>query len=153
MPRQTPQRPRTTGNPRGAGAPTKQTAERARRIVEVLCGGGTRRAACATAGISEDTFARWLERSADFADAIEKAEAAAELRCTKIVFDAASDSWQAAAWWLERRRSQDYSRRERLDIDVRARAEQLAQEVGIDAHEIIREAERLLMKGRAADHQ
>src|SRR5262249_15332874 len=46
-----------------------------------------------------------LKRDRTFADAIEKAESDAEVRFTTIVAEAAAGSWQAAAWWLERRRT------------------------------------------------
>jgi DNA invertase Pin-like site-specific DNA recombinase len=73
---------------RKPGAPSKQTPDRAQRILEVLRAGGPRRAACGAAGISEDTFARWLERSADFADAVIRAEADSELELVRYIRNA-----------------------------------------------------------------
>jgi hypothetical protein len=58
---------------------------------------------------------------------------------------AANDgTWQAAAWWLERRRPDDYSRRDRVDVTVRQEAQKLAAQMGIDAAELIAEAERIV---------
>jgi Transposase len=47
---------------------------------------------------------------------------------------AAEGTWTAAAWWLERRKHQDYGRRERVDmtIDLRREAERLAAANGLD---------------------
>ena len=91
--------------------PTKRTPEREARLYEALRAGNTRRASCSYAGISESTLATWLERFDDFRDAVEKAEADAEIRNVAIIQRAATDTWQAAAWWLERRRPGDYRQR------------------------------------------
>lgn len=91
--------------------PTKRTAERESRLCEALRAGNTRRASCTYAGISESTLALWIERYADFREAIEKAEADAEIRNVAIIQKAASTTWTAAAWWLERKRKADWAQR------------------------------------------
>jgi transposase len=96
------------------GKPTKLTEETTRKVAEALRAGNTRGASCRYAGISEDSFARYL-KNAEFAEAIQKAEADAEVRNVAIIQKAASDTWQAAAWWLERRRHQDWARKEKLE--------------------------------------
>jgi hypothetical protein len=83
-------------------------------LIQALNAGNTRRAACDYSGVSEDSFARWLARYADFADAVTKAEADAEVRNVAIIQQAASKSWQAAAWWLERRRHDDWRSRQEV---------------------------------------
>jgi hypothetical protein len=81
------------------------------RVCTALAAGNTRRAACAFAGISEDTLANWLRRHSEFADAVQKAEGDAEVRNVAIISRAAQQgTWQAAAWWLERRYPHDYGR-------------------------------------------
>jgi len=91
--------------------PSKRTPEREARLFEALRAGNTRRASCSYAGIDQDTLIRWINRFPDFAEAVEKAESDAEIRNVAIIQKAASDTWQAAAWWLERRRSADYRQR------------------------------------------
>jgi len=91
--------------------PTKRTPEREGRLFEALRAGNTRKASCAYAGISESTLAIWIERFEDFRDAIQKAEADAEIRNVAIIQKAASATWQAAAWWLERKRKGDWAQR------------------------------------------
>jgi hypothetical protein len=82
---------------------------------------------------------------ASFASAIKSAEADAELRAVAIIQQAAQDgTWQAAAWWLERRRPADYGRQDRLELNIRQTAERLAVELGLSADEVIAEAERLV---------
>ena len=95
----------------GAGRPTKYSPEVVKRITDALRGGNTRRAACAAGDISQETFARWLADNADFMDAVEKAEGEAELRNLAVIQDATKTTWQAAAWWLERKHKAEWSSR------------------------------------------
>lgn len=100
-----------------------------------LRAGNSRRNAAACAGIDPATFYRWLalddpltgpiivgadehgpirltlSEGATFRDAVEKAEALAESEAVSLVLSSAiGGSWQAAAWWLERRRREDWPR-------------------------------------------
>ena len=94
------------------GKPYKYNDEVVTRLTQALRAGNTRRASCAYSGISEDTFAVWLKDIPEFSDAIKKAEGDAELRNVALIQKAASDgTWQAAAWWLERRRKNDFALR------------------------------------------
>jgi hypothetical protein len=64
----------------------------------------------------------------------EKGWADAEIRMVAEIAQAArSANWQAAAGRLERRRPEDYRRRDRLEISVRQQAERLANGEGLDA--------------------
>ena len=94
-----------------AGRPTKYNEEVVQRITQALRSGNTRRASCGYAGISEDTFAVWMKNNADFSDAIKKAECDAEVRNVAIIQKAADTTWQAAAWWLERKHKAEWSSR------------------------------------------
>ena len=82
-------------------------------ILNALRVGNTRRASAAAAGVSHETFYRWLA-NVTFCDEVIKAEADAELRFLGQVATAAKTSWQAAAWWLERSRPDQYGRRTNL---------------------------------------
>ena len=93
-----------------AGRPTKYTPERAQHIKDALRAGNTRTASVLSCGIAYSTFLDWLEAYPHFASDIEKAEAEAEMRKVRVIDEAAEVTWQAAAWWLERRRSKDYGR-------------------------------------------
>ena len=94
-----------------AGRPTKYNKEVVQRITQALRAGNTRRASCAYAGISEDTLAVWLKDIPEFSDAIKKAEGDAEVRNVAIIQKAADTTWQAAAWWLERKHKAEWSSR------------------------------------------
>jgi transposase len=115
--------------------PSKRTPEREARLYEALRAGNTRKASSAYAGIDQSTLEAWMHRFPDFADAIVKAEADAEIRNVAIIQKAASDTWQAAAWWLERRRSADYRQKQELlgadggAVQIRVRFEDKEPEV------------------------
>lgn len=94
--------------------PTKRTPEVEARICDVLRTGNTRKAACDYAGIDQDTFANWLARFSDFSDAVKKAESECEVRNVALIQKAAQETWTAAAWWLERRRPDDWARKDKL---------------------------------------
>lgn len=92
------------------------------------------------------TFYRML-KDVTFVTEVEKAEGEAEGTYTAIVAKASEKNWTAAAWWLERRRSADYARHERVDmtvIDARKEAEKIAGEYGLDADAVLAEAEAIL---------
>jgi len=98
------------------GRPSKYTPEVVNKICQFLQAGNTRRASCLCAGISEDTFANWMNSFTDFSDSVKKAEAEAEARNVAIINLASKENWQASAWWLERRRREDFSRSEKIDL-------------------------------------
>lgn len=133
----------------------KLTGERLEAFLSGLRLGMTRRAASAAVGISKSTLYRMLaEEDPDgtLLDSIEKAEAEAEATYTALVAKAASEpkNWTAAAWWLERRRSADFARHDKVEmtVDLKREAEKIAAEMGLDPDEVLREAQAIL-KGSA----
>lgn len=84
------------------------------RIIEALRLGSTRKAAYESAGVSEVTFYDWLKHENGFKSEVLKAEAHCENRCTTAVQSFVGKDWKAAAWWLERRRKEDYAQRAEL---------------------------------------
>lgn len=106
------------GQTTAIGRPTKRDDETEATIINNLMAGCTRAAAYRSAGISKQTFYNWLNDFIDFLDAVEKAEAEAEKRFTYVIQRASVDSWQAGAWWLERRRSEDYGRKDKITLDI-----------------------------------
>lgn len=119
---------------------TKYTPERVEKICKALRAGNTRRVACIHGGISEDTLARWIKRYADFADLIARAEADWESRLVNVITQAGTPreattkkvkegadgtttetttevvmDWRAAAWLLERRRPDEWGKRDLAD--------------------------------------
>jgi hypothetical protein len=96
----------------GPGRPTKYNQEIVDAITDALRKGMTRKDSCSVADISEETFAQWRRKYPEFLNAIEKAEGKAAFHAVDVIRSAMdSGVWQAAAWWLERRRKQDWSLR------------------------------------------
>lgn len=105
----------------GMARPSKLTVELVDTLVALFEAGQFASVACRLAGIGETTFYRWLEeggqaktgRKREFWEAIKKAEAMAEARRVDIIRQAGAEpkTWQAAAWWLERRFPSRYGRR------------------------------------------
>jgi len=103
--------------------PTKLTPVTKEDIIKALRAGNSRRDSALYAGISETTFYSWMARGregeplySEFLEAVEKAEAQSVVRNVAIIQRAAEETWQAAAWWLERKRPDDWGRRQRMDI-------------------------------------
>jgi transposase len=135
-----------------AGRPTKRTPETEKRLLDALRAGNTRRASCAYAGISDETFANWCKRFLEFLEAVEKAEADAEVRHVANIAKAAGEGvWTASAWWLERRRPKDWGKTDRLELIQTVRL--LAEQQGLSEDEknaAVAEAERIAKEwGRA----
>lgn len=120
-------------------------APRQLAVLVALEHGCTRRAAASAADIHHSTLYAWMHNDPTFSDAVEKAENTAEARATTLVVKAAYEGqWTAAAWWLERRRPDQYGRRLAVDVSIRDELAKMAAEYGVDADEAIAEAERIL---------
>ena len=118
-------------------------------VLAALENGCTRRAAAGHAGIHHATLYRWMDADATFRDEVEKAENVAEAKATVLVQKAAFEGqWTAAAWWLERRRPEQYGRRVAVDVSIKDEIAKLAAEYGIDPDEAIAEAERILVAAK-----
>lgn len=89
-------------------------------IVDVIRLGGTRSHAAAAAGVSPTALFTWLRRGrageepyAQFAQHMKKADGEARTVATKAIRTALEGgTWQAAAWWLERRYPKEWARRD-----------------------------------------
>jgi len=105
-----------------SGRKTKLTPEVQKRIVESVRLGAPYCLAAQSGGIGESTLYDWMERGekgerreqkdiyVEFAKAIKEAESACFNAMLGRIQLAASTSWQAAAWLLERRYPQQFAR-------------------------------------------
>jgi len=125
---------------------SKFTEPRIEACLAALRIGCTRKASAGAAGVTAQTFYRWLD-DATFRDEVEKAEAQAEAAYTSVVQQATATSWQAAAWWLERRKYMDFGKRDRIDmsIDVRQAIESLTDDPA-EIEAAVAEAERIVRR-------
>jgi hypothetical protein len=101
----------------GGGRPTKCTPELTNAIAADITLGLPGEVAAVAHGVGRSTFYNWLKWGRrrepgfiEFRDAIQKARAEAEHHYVGIIREAAVKSWQAAAWWLERRSPKRWGR-------------------------------------------
>ena len=133
---------------------TKLTPGVQKKIVHAVSTGNVEETAAEYAGISPRTFYRWMQNGKtaeegsplwQFRQAILHARMEAEMRHLKIVELAAEGGdWRAAQFWLERRRNDKWGKKENLDVTIRREAERVAKASGLDAAEVVAEAERLM---------
>jgi len=96
--------------------PTKKSAAVESHILEALAAGQCRGTAAALSGVGASTLSRWISEDEDFAQAVQTAESRAVAAALgAITHAAASGTWQAAAWWLERRYPAEWGRNRRTD--------------------------------------
>lgn len=86
----------------------KYGPEKTEELCQLLRNGSNRNDACCIADIANDTFYQWLQKP-EFSEAIKKAEATCKNRNIAIIQKAAITTWQAAAWWLERKHQSEFA--------------------------------------------
>lgn len=96
----------------GMGRRTKLTPELIENAAKLIAGGNYASTVFQMLGIGESTWYEWLQRGregkrksiyTEFAEAIKKAEVAAELRAVSGIMAAGRRNWTAYAWYLERK--------------------------------------------------
>lgn len=85
------------------------------QLSELLAGGMGRVDSCEFAGISYETFTVWMAKKPEFSEAIKRAEMVCKQRNIARIQNASKKSWQAAAWWLERKYPQEFAMRQKLE--------------------------------------
>ena len=94
------------------GRPSKYRPDTVAAIIAAVEGGATYRHAAASVGVSERTLHDWQVRHPQFSQALKTAEAMACMAAIGTIRRAAeAGTWQAAAWYLERRYPAEYGRR------------------------------------------
>jgi hypothetical protein len=88
----------------------KYGPEKTKEICGYIDGGLGRVDACIMADVSYETFTVWMNNS-EFSDAIKKAEVGNKKFHIEIIKKAADKTWQAAAWWLERKWKDEFAQR------------------------------------------
>lgn len=124
--------------PKEVGRPVKINPTIQAELVKMIQAGNYMETAAAFVGISISTMRDWIRRGEreaqrfiddpkarpiksetpfmEFSTAIKKAQAAAEIRDVIIIGDAARESWQAAAWRLERKYPEKWGRKDRHEV-------------------------------------
>lgn len=113
------------------GRKLKLTPEIQEKIVKAIKAGNYAVIAAAMAGISESTYYRWLEQGErpdakspyrEFWESVKEAEAEAEVASVALIRRAAQNgTWQASAWFLERKHSDRWGRKDKVQQEISGR--------------------------------
>ncbi len=111
----------------GPGQPTKFTEETAAKFIDAVRLGSPYYLAAQYAGIGYSTFQNWRRLAVNdkipeyitFMADVKKAKGAGAVTWLQVIENAMKDSWQAAAWKLERRFYKYYSTNPVLLQDVK----------------------------------
>lgn len=134
------------------------------RIAKMLAAGHYVNVACGAAGVSEASFYSWLEKGEavresvqdaedqdeardgltdrdraflEFLEAVEKGSAACEVRHLRRIDKASEDgTWQASAWFLERRFPRRWGRFDRVEATTNAGVTDPVSEAALKDREI-----------------
>ena len=91
-----------------------------KKIIAALADGQGRVRATKAAGISFETFCRWMNTKPKFCEQVKKAEEIGYKKihdvCERRVIE--DQSWQSGAWWLERTDPANYGQRNNLNINA-----------------------------------
>ena len=99
----------------GRGSDAQRQAKK-NALLEALRRGHTRKAAVQLAGVHVDTLHEWCKKDPKFSEQVLISEAQAEDYCLGVVMSAAKVDALNARWWLERRRPDDYARKETQQV-------------------------------------
>ena len=125
-------------------ARTKLTKELQQQFCQAIASGLTYDGACDLVGLPRSTFWGWMKRAedgdagtwVDFSDAVKEARAKRDQRYVAVIEEAAATgTWQAAAWFLERTNRKDYGRNESVEITGKDGGPVKSQVVGDDQRE------------------
>jgi hypothetical protein len=91
------------------GRPPKLTPPVVTKLEAGFALGYNDSAACIYAGISRQTYYRWLSEDEGFSYKINAAKARPNMRAGAVIMDAIDGgNWQAARWWLERKLPEEF---------------------------------------------
>jgi hypothetical protein len=97
---------------RPVGRPTKKTDETIEALMRIIATGAPYMICCAATGISYDSFMTWKREDQEFAARVEQAAAKAALRLWNKIEEQADVTFASAAWLMERRWPELFSRPE-----------------------------------------
>lgn len=110
--------------------PTKLTKALIEQVANLMRAGNYAETAAAFAGIAKSTLFQWLRDGArdsaagkhtmlaQFSDSVKRAEAQAEASALSRIRLSAEKSWQADAWFLERRFSNRYAMHSKVQAEI-----------------------------------
>lgn len=117
----------------------KLTKSDVKEILRLIQTGASNKDVCYVIGVAESTFYRWLkepktENQRELCKSIKKAEVSRKLWHINQINRAAEEgTWQASAWYLERRYPQEFAKPQRFMEDPRAKDSDNSIKAFIDA--------------------
>jgi transposase len=103
--------------------PTKLTPTVEKKIVDAIRAGNYAKVAAECAGISERTYDDWLQRGesgdapfSEFARAVARASAEAEVEAVALICKAMHEDWRAALEYLKRRHPERWQDRSKTEL-------------------------------------
>ena len=84
------------------------------------------------------TFHEWMNEFSDFSELIKRAEEQAIEHYVNVIHTASTQTWQAAAWYLERRRKEDFGKQDKVDITTNGKDIN-----GMSVEDMVAELERI----------
>lgn len=133
---------------RKLGKPSKFTEQRAKTIIRAVEKGATKRAAAGAAGIGYSTLMDWQRSYPEFSEALTLAEDKCAQRMATLVTTAGITDWRAAAWWLERRGSEEWAAKARAENIFEIELGRIAAERGITIEQVKADLERIQIERR-----
>lgn len=102
---------------------TRKLIEDAEKLIKL---GNYNTTVCQYLGIHQSTWYKWLKEGEkaksglkkEFFERIKSAESHAEIRNVQLIQQSANESWQAAAWYLERKFPDRWGKKEKVDANV-----------------------------------
>jgi hypothetical protein len=94
------------------GRPTKRTVALEQKLLDAISRGAPYRIACSACGISEDAFAHWRRKDPAFQRRVDEADGKMALRLLGKIEKHSDETFAAAAWMLERKFPESFSRPE-----------------------------------------
>lgn len=92
----------------------KYGKDKTEEICGLLASGVNRTDSCSLADIHYETFTEWMKKL-EFSEAIKKAESSCKKRNIDMIQKASITTWQAAAWWLERKHPEEFGLRNKVE--------------------------------------
>jgi transcriptional regulator with XRE-family HTH domain len=106
----------------------KATKKTIKIILDAIGEGLSQREAASLAGISEDTLSLW-KKDSEFSEQIRQKQIECKLGHIRNIKKASEKSWQASAWWLERKHKEEFSLKTKLDVEVNENLNQLTDKI------------------------
>ena len=107
----------------------KLTSEYVKKAIKLKKGGANHKDIAAALGVCPQTFSRWInqpktENQRELCEGLKKAEADYKNALLAIIAKSAETrDWKAAAWLLERKYPEEYSRVDRVTANVHQKQE------------------------------